>query len=241
MEDLVELYEEQAKNFLINTQGVSEDRILIRYENSADVEAGKVIKTEPAKNEALPEEGPVYLYVSTGPSVKTVTMVDFTAGGYTQDSAEKWLELNGFKNVTILREESEEPEGKIFYQSVPAGRPVDVTTPIILRVSLGKNGTVTLPPDELPEPEDYVYKLIKIELPADMTEEYVLSLYREGVIVEERIIPVGTVSAEFRVSGKGVMTFMVLIDNEAYGSMDVDFDAAEDPSVPDDSGVSDEE
>ena len=233
MEDLVLLDEEQAKNFLISTQGVSEDRILVRYENSTDVEAGKVIKTEPAKNEVLPQEGPVYLYVSTGPSVKTVTMVDFTAGGYTQDSAERWLELNGFSNVTILREESEYPEGKIFYQSVPAGRTVDVTTPVILRVSLGKNGTVTLPPDELPDPEDYVYKVIKIDLPTDRTEEYVLSLYREGVIMEERIIPVGTLSAEFRVAGKGIMNIVVMIDGEAYGSMKVDFDAAEESGVPD--------
>ena len=50
-----------------------------------------------------------------------------------------------------------------------------------------------------------------------------MSLYREGVLVEERVIPVGTVSTEFRVSGKDTMKFSVLIDNEPYTTINVSF------------------
>ena len=142
------------------------------------------------------------------------------------------MDLNGFKNVTILKEESNEPAGKIFYQSIPSGRSVNVTTPIVLRVSLGKNGTVTLPPDELPDPEDYVYQVITVDLPPEKEEEYVLKVYRDAVLLEERIIPVGTVRTEFRVSGKDVMNFVFMIDNEIYKTMEVDFSSVTVPETP---------
>ena len=233
MEDFTGMDADTAKNFLINTQGIPETNISIIYDNSETVAAGQIFKTEPAKDALLTDQTLIKIYVSTGPDIKIVTMVDFTSGGYTLDSAEKWLELSGFVNVTILEEESDEPAGKIFYQSITAGKSVNVTTPIVLRVSLGKNGAIVLPPDELPDPDDYVYKVIKIELPADMEEEYVLKIYRDAVIVEERIIPVGTTATEFRVSGKDVMSFVFMIDNSIYKSMEVDFTVgAEPPIIP---------
>ena len=233
MEDLTGLNAETAKNYLINTQGIPENNISIIYDNNETFSAGQIFKTEPAKETVLTSDTLIKLYISTGPDVKTVTMVDFTSGGYTQDSAEKWLELNGFKNVEVLKKVSDQPAGKIFFQSISAGRVVNVMTPIVLWVSLGKNGTVTLPPDELPEPEDYVYKVITVDLPTDREEDYVLTVYRDTLIVEERIIPAGTISTQFRVSGKDVMTFVFMIDNEMYGSMDVDFTTEVNPDVPD--------
>ena len=233
MEDLTGLDADTAKNFLINTQGIPEANISIIYDNSETFAAGQIFKTEPAKETLLTDQTLIKIYVSTGPDIKIVTMVDFTSGGYTLDSAERWLDLNGFKNVTILKEESDEPAGKIFYQSITAGKSVNVTTPIVLRVSLGKNGTIVLPPDELPDPDDYVYKVISVELPTDMEEEYVLKVYRDAVIVEERIIPVGTIATEFRVSGKDVMSFVFMIDNTIYKTMEVDFTVgAEPPIIP---------
>ena len=248
MEDFTGMDADTAKNFLINTQGIPETNISIIYDNSETVEAGKIFKTEPAKDASLTDQTLIKIYVSTGPDIKIVTMVDFTSGGYTLESAEKWLELSGFKNVTILEEESDEPAGKIFYQSITAGKSVNVTTPIVLRVSLGKNGAIVLPPDELPDPYDYVYKVIKVELPANMEDEYVLKIYRDAVIVEERIIPVGTIATEFRVSGKDVMSFVFMIDNSVYKTMEVDFtvDAEppyiqETPEQPTEPGVPNEE
>ena len=113
---------------------------------------------------------------------------------------------------------------KIFFQNIPAGRNVNVTTKIILRVSKSKeNNTITLPPDQLPEPDDYIYMVIPVMLPTDKQEEYTVTIYREGVLMEERVIPVGTISTEFRVSGKDTMTFAILIDNEPYTTMNVTF------------------
>ena len=223
MEDLLGLDADTAKNFLINTQSIPETNISILYENSETIAAGQIFKTEPAKDAPLTETTLIKLYVSTGPEVKTVTMVDFTSGGYTRESAERWLELNGFQNVEVYEEVSDQPAGKIFFQNIPAGRTINVTTSIILRVSKGKDTTITLPPDELPEPDDYIYMVIPVALPTDRQEEYTVTLYREGVLMEERVIPVGTVSTEFRVSGKDTMSFAVLIDNEPYTTMNITF------------------
>ncbi len=223
MEDLTGLDATNAQNYLINTQGISESNVSIVYGHSDDFPEGQIFKTEPAKDAELTEQTLIKLYVSTGPEVKTVTMVDFTSGAYTRDSAERWLEMNGFMNVEVYEEVSEQPQGKIFFQNIPSGKTVDVTTTIILRVSKGKDSAITLPPDAVPDPDDYVYQVIPIALPTDKDKEYTVSLYREGVLVEERVIPVGTVSTEFRVSGKDTMKFSVLIDNEPYTTINVSF------------------
>ncbi len=225
MEDLTGSSEEQAKNFLINTQGVDAGRVLVIYESHATVAEGTVIRTEPGVGATMPAEGTIRLYVSTGVDVKIVTMPDFTSDFYTLDSAQKWLDDSGFNNVTILREENDAPKGKIFYQSIQPGEVVEVTKPLVLRVSLGKNGGVTPPVVEPPEPEDYVQKIIVVDLPEDQLEEYLLAIYRDTTIVEERVIPVGTVSTEFQVSGKGVMTFLLTIDGQVYTTVQVDFNA----------------
>ena len=224
MEDLKDWDADTAKNFLINYLKIPEDNINIHYESHDTATAGRIYDTKPVQGSPLMEDTIIDLYVSTGPEVKTVTMVDFTSGGYTRESAEKWLELNGFKDVEVYEEVSDQPEGKIFFQNIPAGRNVNVTTKIILRVSKSKeNNTITLPPDQLPEPDDYIYMVIPVMLPTDKQEEYTVTIYREGVLMEERVIPVGTISTEFRVSGKDTMTFAILIDNEPYTTMNVTF------------------
>ena len=75
-----------------------------------------------------------------------------------------------------------------------------------------------------------------------------LKIYRDAVIVEERIIPVGTIATEFRVSGKDVMSFVFMIDNSIYKTMEVDFTVGaeppyiqETPEQPTEPGVPNEE
>ncbi|MBQ2892739.1 MAG: Stk1 family PASTA domain-containing Ser/Thr kinase [Oscillospiraceae bacterium] len=223
MDNLLGTEEDWAKSFLIEVQGVNANSIAVIY-SSNEAPEGQVFKTEPAEGVTLTEQTLIKLYISTGPEKKTVTMVDFTTGGYTKESAERWLQLNGFTNVEIYEEISDQPKGKIFFQNIPAGRNVDVTTNIILRVSKGKTDTtITLPPDELPEPDDYISMVIPVMLPADKTEDYTVTIYREGVLMEERVIPAGTVSTEFSVSGKDTMSFAILIDNVPYTTMNVTF------------------
>ena len=217
---------ELAKNFLTNTQGVSPDRIEVREETNADVKEGLIIRTEPGVGEPLPAEGKIILYVSTGASVKTVVMVDLTADFYTEESAIRWLEMNGFTNYTVAYVKSEMPAGKVLSQTVVAGKTVAVTQPIIILVSEGDEKPIVIPPSATEEPEDYVPKRVTIEIPATMQEDTVLSVYREDVLIEERQIPVGTVSTEFILSGKGVMEFEIVLGKESW-TIEVDFDELE--------------
>ena len=236
MENLVGMKAENARDYLMNLQGVDLERIALIDEANATVPAGQVIRTEPSAGATLPETGLIRLYISSGPSVKTATLPDFTTAFYTIDSATSWLEGMGFTNVTVLYEENEAPKDRIFYQSIEPGKEVDVTRALLLRVSKGKNSEVTPPDNEKPDPDDYVYKRITIELPTNKTESFVIAIYRSQVVdeeitqvlLEEREIPVGSISTEFLVSGKGVMSFIITLDGEIYGTMEVDFDATDD-------------
>ena len=230
MEKLVGLSKDTALNFLMNTQGVPKNQILIFEENNADVPAGTVIRTDPMEGEVLPENGEaIKLYVSLGPVTKKVTMVDLTSDFYNETSAIKWLEMNGFKNYSVHYVDSNKPQGKIVSQSVKAGTTVDVNTIVVLLVSGTQETPPTVPPVATTDPEDYISRLVTVELPADATKAYLLSIYRDGVLIEERDIPVGTLSAQFNLSGKGVMDFEIRLSTGQKWTMQVDFDASEEP------------
>ena len=226
MEKLVELTEEQAKNFLINTQGINPDLIMILSETSATVQTGCVTRTEPVEGGELVDGAPVRLWISTGPAVKVAKMPNVL--GHNVDTAVKLLNNTGFKNVTIEEVESNKTANSVIGQSVKAEKEVDVTTPIVLQIPKREQTNVTPPPVVNKEPTDYISKWVTIPLPEDMVEDYVLSVRRDGVVVEERNIPAGAVQIELELSGKGKMTFEVWIGNVPGWSLPVDFDKKND-------------
>jgi hypothetical protein len=78
----------------------------------------------------------------------------------------------------------------------------------------------TFPPDD----PDLVYKVVTVELPGEMEEDYVLTIWLDGELVEEREIPAGTVSTEVELKGKGIMEFEAKIDDGDPWPIEVDFD-----------------
>ena len=225
MEDLVKLDEQQALKFLINTMGIAEERILIRREASSEVEEGRVIRTDPVHGAKLDENQTIYLTVSTGPSVKTAPMPKVV--GWNVETAKKILNASGFFNITVEEVESTRTQGEVFYQSVEAQKEIPVSTAIILRIPKWKEVTEPTQPsitDPTIPPEDYVAKVVEIALPDDAIEDYVLGIYKDGVLVEERDIPVGTIAAEFELTGKGKMQFEVRLSTGAVWPIEVDFD-----------------
>ena len=221
MENLVGLDEAQAKKFLINTQGISEERILIRREASATVAAGVIIKTEPVENTQLTDDQTIYLTVSTGPAVQTARMPAVV--GQSVELAQRLLNASGFYNIEIQEVESSRPQGEVLYQSVTAQKEVSTETKIILRIP--KIIVVTVPtlPPETEQPDDYIPKVVKIALPDDVMEDYVLTIYNGTTVVEERDIPVGTIYTEVVLYGKGTMEFQVMINQMTQWTITVDF------------------
>ncbi len=225
----------QAKQFLTGTQGIDPAQIKVVESYNNEVEAGKILRTEPAAGEEIKEGSIVTLYVSKGQEVKSVTMVDLTSAFYNEDSALKWLDVNGF-TVTVVHEKNETvPAGRVFYQSEPPFTQVPVTTPILIKVSMGnETGPVVTPPAQM-DPEDYVAKTVTIDLPAEVVQGYKLSIYREidGALMDERTILPGTLSIQVNLSGKGLMYFLLQPDVGEAWVISVDFGT---PQLPDEAG-----
>ncbi len=221
MEDLVDLDIEQAKNFLVNTQGIDAELIMVLEEASAMVKSGCVTRTDPAEGGQLVDGAPVRIWVSTGPAIKMAKMPNLL--GHNIETALNLLEKTGFEIVSVEEVESNKTPNTVVGQSVLAEKEVDVNTPVVLQIPKSQGGTVTPPIISTGEPEDYVSKRITLTLPEDMVEDYVLSIRREGVVVEERNVPAGAMKLDIEVSGKGVMTFEIWIGNVPGWTETVDF------------------
>lgn len=131
MDNLVNVEQSSAEKFL-SDQGY---KVLIREEYSTEYKAGYVMRTDPEKEAKLTEGQTVTLYVSLGVEVKKAKVPGVV--GQQLDTAITILGASGFKNVSPVLVESEEPEGEVLSQSVDKNVETDVTTEIVLEVSKG--------------------------------------------------------------------------------------------------------
>ena len=67
-------------------------------------------------------------------------------------------------------------------------------------------------------------KVVRIPLPDDMTEDYIITVYNGTTVVEERMIPAGTLYTEVELYGKGKIDFTVMVNNGLSWTLTVDFD-----------------
>ena len=227
MEDLVtdDLDEAAAKKFLTDVLGIKEENITVHYESSAVKAEGMVTRTNPTKGEELQEGQKVEIWISTGKEVQMEKVPNVL--GQSRDNALKLLNANGFKNVEFEDVESNQDKGMVVEQSEAPQTEIDVTTPIVLKISLGPEETTS--PTEPPEPTvdpDLVDKIVTVLLPDDYSEPYTVSIWLNGEKLQSREIPVGTVSTQFSLTGKGIMEFEVRLNDSEDNSwpLEVDFD-----------------
>lgn len=107
-------------------------QIDLKFEPTEDIDAGKVIRTEPAAGTVFASGKTVILYVSQGQVSTDVTMESYT--GMTQEQARLLLEFYGFV-VEFVTEPSEEPSGTVIAQSIAAGTVVPAGTTVKLTIS----------------------------------------------------------------------------------------------------------
>jgi len=222
MESLVGLTEDAAKTFLADVLEIHKDNIKVHRESSATVDEGLVTRTNPSKDEELTQDQIVEIWISTGPETRMVQMPKLV--GQSKQSAEALMKVNGFTNLVFVEVQSNQSKGTVVDQSEPAQTMVDVTKKIILQVSLGPDQGENETPDiEIPTPDpDLKNKIITISLPDDLMEAYTLSIWNGDEMVEERRITVGTLDAQFSLTGKGVMTFTVKINRSDANSWDIE-------------------
>ena len=169
----------------------------------------------------------IIVYYSSGEIIEKMPNVI----GLTKEAAQQTLDEKGFKNVSFQEEYDEEvAAGKVIRSNIVEGDRVDVTTRIILTLSLGPKPTEppatskpTEPPVVTQAPE--VTKNIVIALPSDRTEAYNLAIeFEEEMVVNVDLTP-DTATYEFELTGRGSGEYAIYIDGELLRTEQVNFDA----------------
>ncbi len=231
MEDLVtdDLEEAAAKKFLTDVLGIPEKNITVNREHSSTKPAGTVTRTNPAKGEELKDGQKVEIWISLGKEVQMGKVPNVM--GQSRENAQKLLNANGFKDLVFEEVESNQDKGTVVHQSEAPQTEIDVTTQIILQISLGPAETTvpteptepTVPPTQPPELTE---KIVTVVLPEEMLEPYTVSVWLEGEMLQIRKIPVGTLSTQFVVRGLGIVEFEIRLNESEANSwtIEVNFD-----------------
>ena len=222
MVDLENVTEDQAIEFLTN-QGLV---VLPKEESSETIEAGRVTRTDPAKDEPVEEGQTVTIWVSTGPAVRKETMPNVV--GRDLQTALTVLSASGFDNVEPMEVESNRPKGEVLTQSVQKNEKVDVNTQIVLEISMGPAETTAPETTEATTTptQPVSTKRQTIILPVDRTETYELSIKQDGVdILDPTPMEPTAESVDVELTGSGVQYFDIYIDGVYYQTIKVDFSA----------------
>ena len=118
------------------------------YEESEDVDEGKVISTEPAAGATLSAGDSVTITVSSGVGTVMTTVPDVM--DLEEDDAVNMLESRNLK-ASVTYVENDADEGLVFYQSIKSGNEVPENTVVSIKVSLGRKEDPSPSPSEEPE------------------------------------------------------------------------------------------
>ena len=118
------------------------------YEESEDVEEGKVISTDPAAGANLNAGDSVNIVVSSGVGTVMTTVPDVM--DLEEADAVSMLESKNLK-VSITYVENDADAGLVFYQSIKSGNEVPEGTVVSIKVSLGREEEPSPSPSEKPE------------------------------------------------------------------------------------------
>ena len=112
-------------------------QISVKEEFSDDFEKGTVIRTDPAEGERLTNGSVVVLYVSKGPEIVEIEMIDLTDRSL--EAAKEWLN-NQKLDLTIKVEEKEDlevEEGKILSTKPAAGQKIKTGDTVTIYIAKG--------------------------------------------------------------------------------------------------------
>ena len=186
----------------------------VKEEASSKVEAGYVIRQEPAANEELNAGETVTIYVSTG--VKQITMEHVI--GQTEDEAKKTLTDLGFDVTVVYEEDTSKDDGVVLKQSIDVGTTVDEGTKVTLtvnKIQQLKNGTVNINLKSLLGETTSSGNTNEIGEEVDQTAQVRVTVTSEGT--EETVYNQETrkdrTDLSIQVSGRGTITVKVFVDD----------------------------
>ena len=218
MENLVGKKEKVALSIL---DALGFKNVDVEYEFNEKDEGIVLEQSETAGNE-IDLSTRIVLTVSKGQ--KTAKMINVV--GQTFERAKENLEDLGFTIIVPKEVESEEEKGEVVYQSVSRGTELAIDKEIVLHISKGPAPTEppTEPPTEAPTAPPEVTIRKTFNLPADRTEDYVLSLRLNGKnVYEDAAILGGTPSITVELTGTGTVYYDLYINGEYYKTEKVVF------------------
>ena len=174
MLNLVDQEARSAKLLLEQTKGLSELRLNVveapEQEYHDEIDAGYVIRTEPAAGTILKEGDTVTLYVSKGPEIKYSTMVACVG------QSMEWVQ-NQMTQLNLTAEfqevEGSAPAGQVLTQSVEVGESVEEGSTIVFTYSDG---------------QALVIKTISFNVPYSPEEVHV-EIYLDDTAIFDDLVP----------------------------------------------------
>ncbi len=190
-------------NLTFKSESVSDD----------EIEAGKVVATDPAAGTEVAQGTLITLKVSKGPATKKVKVPDNLAGQLIYDVTAK-LEDAGLTVGNITRDDSSTlPQDTVISLNPDSGTEVSEGATVDILVSSGKGAVKTLSYD--------------MAMPSGVNQDITVSVYRNGTQVStETVNPAyaGTYSLSFT-GTSGSETVVVTLDGEKYMQLTFDFDS----------------
>lgn len=136
-------------------QKLTEKGLVAKIEtmSSNDIEAGKVISTDPPRESMVKVGDTITVYISSGPEIVQVAVPDMIKK--TREEAEALLSAAGLVLGEVRQESSETyAAGLIIYQDTTAGELVNVGSKINITISSGPSSTETGGTGTIDDPEN---------------------------------------------------------------------------------------
>lgn len=222
MKDLADETRANAEAYLRNLTDMNLN-VQAEEEASEEIEAGRVIRTEPKAGDTLTAGQTVVLYVSKGSDV-VMQKVPQVVG------------MDITKAISILKEvnlkcdydyvDSDKPKDQVVKQSIEKGEEVPEQTVIKLEISKG--------PAETPPPTNpTVSKKVTLQLPSDISVPYIIAIYYQGEQVRDNYeVQVGETEVKVVLDGKGVQYFDLYVNGKNATSFKVNFSNSDEEKIP---------
>ncbi len=211
--------EEQAK-MVLERDGLE---CKVESENSEEVAAGNVIKTEPAIGAEISEGDIVTVYVSLGKE----NLVPNILGKTEEEAALALAEVKLTKGSVGEEYSSSVEKGRVIRQDVPAGEKRDEGTAIGFTISKGPKVSEQkepVAPAVTPPPADKNNKITReIRLP-EYPETFSVRITVNGEKQYEKTHKGTDGSVTVTLSGKGTSTVAVYIDEKPFQEISMDFE-----------------
>ena len=222
----------EAKNSKLNLEIVEE--------TSKTVEAGIIISQETEEGTEVNAGDTIKVYVSIGTGIKQVVVTSV----YNRDeaTAKKTLEDAGLVVEVEYEEDRTKTNGIVLKQSIASGETVDEGTTITItvnKIAEIKNGTVTINVKSLTGYQDSNTENNKTTSTTETTDDkkentpkkVTLRVTVDDEQVENKQVNENDTNIKVPVSGKGVITIKVYIDDTRKAQVDMDLNTTQELTI----------